>query len=66
MTANVGGFDRIIRLLVGLVILAVGYAFGSWWGLLGLIPIMTAITGFCGLYIPFRISTCRVKKEPVR
>ncbi|UCD94796.1 MAG: DUF2892 domain-containing protein [Candidatus Zixiibacteriota bacterium] len=63
MKANVGSFDRIIRFLAGLVILAVGYSFGSWWGLIGLIPILTAFTGFCGLYIPFGISTCKVKKE---
>ena len=63
MKANVGGFDRIIRFIVGLVILVAGYAYASWWGLVGLIPIMTALIGFCGLYVPFGISTCKARKE---
>jgi len=63
MKTNVGKADRIIRVIIGLAILGLGYNYGSWWGLLGIIPILTAVTGICGLYIPFGISTCRVKNQ---
>jgi hypothetical protein len=59
---NVGKTDRIIRLILGIVIIAVGIYFNSWWGLLGLILIFTAITARCALYYPFGINTCRVKQ----
>ena len=60
---NIGSTDRLIRVLIGFGIIALGVIFKSWWGLLGLIPILTAVTGFCSFYIPFGISTCRSKKE---
>ena len=58
MKTNVGGIDRILRFLVGLVILGAGYYFKSWWGLVGLGPILTATIRFCPAYLPFSISTC--------
>lgn len=63
MEKNIGGVDRIVRLLIGIVIVALGIYYESWWGLIGLIPILTAIIGFCGLYVPLGISTCKMKKE---
>nr|MBN2276167.1 DUF2892 domain-containing protein [candidate division Zixibacteria bacterium] len=61
MKTNIGGLDRLIRIIVGVIIIALGYAYGSWWGLLGIIPILTAVTGLCCLYVPFGISTCKTK-----
>ena len=58
---NVGGADRIIRIVLGLVILAAGYANGSLWGLLGLVLLATAIFRWCPVYIPFGISTKKAK-----
>ncbi|MEW5923250.1 MAG: DUF2892 domain-containing protein [Candidatus Zixiibacteriota bacterium] len=63
MKTNIGGIDRIVRLLIGIVIVVLGFNYGSWWGLLGLVPILTAVTGFCGFYVPLGISTCKLKKE---
>ncbi|PKK83150.1 MAG: DUF2892 domain-containing protein [candidate division Zixibacteria bacterium HGW-Zixibacteria-1] len=63
MKTNMGSVDRIIRLIIGLVVIALGIYYGSWWGLLGLVPIITALIGFCGFYVPFGISTCKLKKE---
>jgi len=57
MQCNIGKTDKIIRLVVGLVIIGGGIAVGSWWGLIGLIPIVTALVGFCPLYVPFKINT---------
>jgi len=65
MQANVGGADRAVRIIVGLVLLAWA-AFGEgdarWWGLLGLIPLGTGLLRWCPLYLPFGLKTFR--KEP--
>ena len=45
MTRNVGSADRIIRVVLGLIILGLGIYFGSWLGLIGLIPLGTAAIG---------------------
>jgi hypothetical protein len=60
---NVGGPDRIARLVFGLLILAAGIYFKSWLGLIGLIPLGTAIFARCGLYYPLGISTCKMEAE---
>lgn len=64
MTANVGTVDRILRFSLGLTLLAVGYYYKSWWGLVGLLPVLTATVRFCPAYVPFGLSTCAVKKSP--
>lgn len=63
MQKNVGQTDKTIRLILGIIIAAVGLFFKSWWGLLGLVLIGTGITEFCGLYVPFGISTCSQEEE---
>ena len=57
MKKNVGGIDRTIRIVLGVVILAAGVYYGSWWGALGLLPLATAAFSFCPLWVPFGIST---------
>ncbi len=57
MKKNIGSVDKIIRIVLGIVILAYGYVEQSWWGLIGLVPLLTAFMGFCPLYAPFKIST---------
>ncbi len=61
MKCNIGKNDRIIRGIIAAVFFAVGLIYQTWWGLLGIIPLFTAITGFCGLYVPLKINT--LKKE---
>lgn len=63
MKCNVGGIDKIIRIIVGVVILVLGFVYASWWGLIGLIPLFTGLTGRCMLYVPFGISTCKTESE---
>jgi hypothetical protein len=58
MKCNVGKTDKVIRIVLGLSIGAAGIYFNSWWGLIGIIPVGTALAGWCPLYFPFRISTC--------
>ncbi|BCW93220.1 hypothetical protein EG19_01290 [Thermoanaerobaculum aquaticum] len=59
MSANVGGADKVIRIVAGLVILGLGLAFKSYWGLVGLLPLITGLVGFCPAYVIFGISTCK-------
>jgi len=59
MKKNVGGADRVIRLVLGLGIIAAGVYFKSWWGAIGVVPLLTAATGHCMAYTPFGISSCR-------
>jgi hypothetical protein len=60
MTCNVGGFDRIARAVLGLVLLSLFFVGPqTLWGLVGLIPLGTAIFGWCPLYVPLGFSSCR-------
>jgi len=57
MNSNVGKTDRIIRVILGLGIIAGGIYYQSWWGAIGIIPIFTATISWCPIYMPFGIST---------
>ncbi|MCK6613776.1 MAG: DUF2892 domain-containing protein [Ignavibacteriaceae bacterium] len=61
MKENVGGFDRILRLVVGVGLVGWGIYAQNWIGLLGLIPIVTATVKSCPLYLPFGLSTCKTE-----
>jgi hypothetical protein len=50
MKCNVGKADKVVRYIIGGAIVIAGIAFNSWWGLVGLIPIVTALVGWCPLY----------------
>ncbi len=63
MKTNIGSIDRVIRIFVAVGILGAGYYFKSWWGLVGMVPLLTAFVGFCPAYVPFGLSTCRVKGD---
>ena len=67
---NVGGLDRGIRLLASVPLVAAGlFVAGGMRGepigilvtLAGLVSLVTGITGRCPLYVPFGISTARLK-----
>lgn len=67
MTANVGGIDRILRIVVGLALLSLVFIGPqTLWGLVGLVPLGTALMGFCPAYTIFGINTCPVKNSAVR
>ena len=60
MKLNVGRIDRAIRIVAGLLLLSLVFVLGDstrWAGLIGLIPLVTGLTGRCPLYIPFGIDT---------
>ena len=62
MKFNVGGVDRILRIVIGLVVIALA-ATGTvgWWGWLGVIPLLTGVVRFCPLYSLVGMNTCPMK-----
>jgi len=60
---NVGKIDRIIRVFVGLVILILLGLLETWWALVGLIPLLTGIFGYCPLYSLFKLNTCEFEQN---
>jgi hypothetical protein len=63
MKLNVGGFDRIARIVFGLVLIALTFT-GTVgvWGWVGVVPLLTGAVGFCPLYPMLGFSTCPMKK----
>ena len=66
MSTNIGGVDRVIRIVIGLALLwyallaaPTGY---NWVGWIGVIPLLTALAGFCPLYTILGINTCPAKR----
>ncbi len=58
MKSNVGGVDKIVRIILGVILLSlIFWGPKTYWGLIGLIPLLTGLIGFCPLYVPFRITT---------
>ena len=64
MKANVGGIDRIARVVVGLVLIALA-ATGTVgvWGWIGVVPLLTGLIRWCPLYPLLGISSCPLKKN---
>jgi len=60
MLTNVGGADRIARIIIGLVLIALGVTgVIGWWGLIGVVVLATGIVRVCPAYLPFRFSTLK-------
>jgi hypothetical protein len=71
MTANVGGIDRILRIVAGLVLIALAAAnvVGLWGYIVGGIVLATGVFRFCGAYTLFGLNTCPLKaveEEPAK
>ncbi len=64
MTNNVGTFDRLLRVVLGFVLLTLTFSgFIGWWGLIGVVPVITAAVGFCPLYQVLGFSSCPLQKS---
>lgn len=57
MKSNIGSTDKIIRIVAGLVIVALGLMFSSWWGLVGVVLLATGLMNFCPAYSLINFST---------
>ena len=64
MTQNVGGIDRILRIVIGLVLIAltVTGTIGVW-GWLGVVLLATGALGWCPPYAIFGFNTCAMKNK---
>ena len=58
MKLNVGNIDRTVRIAAGGAIIGLGVYFESWWGAVGLVPLVTAFVRWCPAYSIFGISSC--------
>jgi len=59
MKLNVGNVDRVLRIVVGLVLLSLTVLGPqSPWGLLGIVPLLTGVFRFCPAYAVLGMSTC--------
>ncbi len=64
MTKNVGKIDRVLRVNLGLALLAFAFFSGhqyAWIGYVGIVPLLTAALGNCPLYSIVGLSTCPIK-----
>jgi hypothetical protein len=60
ISKNAGNLDRAARLITGIVLLSLVFVGPQTpWGLLGLVPLLTAAVGWCPLYSVLGVSTCR-------
>lgn len=59
-TANVGRFDRMVRISLGIILIAMVFVGPkSAWGWVGLAPLFTGLFRWCPAYLPFGFSTCK-------
>jgi hypothetical protein len=62
MQANVGGMDKIARIVVGLSLLAMTMVGPkTMWGLIGVVPLATGLLNFCPAYTLLGINSCKTK-----
>jgi hypothetical protein len=63
MKANVGSIDRILRIVLGLVLMGLAFI-GTigWWGWLGAVALATGLVGWCPPYALLGISTCGLRR----
>lgn len=67
--SNVGSVDRIVRVVAGLLLIAFAIPIGfpqtgwNWVGWIGVVPLLTAVFGYCPAYTLLGISTCPAKQQ---
>ena len=65
MKINEGSIDRVVRIVVGLVLISLVFIGPqSPWGWIGVVPLATGLIGWCPAYTLFGIDTCKMKKAP--
>jgi hypothetical protein len=59
MNANVGGIDRVLRILVGIALIVWALMGGPVWAWVGVVPLATGLLKFCPFYPLLGLSTCQ-------
>lgn len=58
MTKNVGGIDKILRILAGAALVVWAALLGGpMWAYIGIVPLATGLIGWCPVYLPLKINT---------
>lgn len=64
MSANVGGIDKILRIVVGLILLSLVFIGPrTAWGWIGIVPLATGLINWCPLYSLLGFTTCPIKQD---
>ncbi len=65
MKANVGGIDRVLRVIAGVVLITLTLmgVIGVW-GWIGVLPLLTGLVRFCPLYPLLGVNSCPLSKKP--
>ncbi|MBS0251414.1 MAG: DUF2892 domain-containing protein [Proteobacteria bacterium] len=57
---NIGKWDRVLRVVAGIILISLVFIGPkTFWGLIGLVPLVTGLSGYCPAYSLFGIRTCR-------
>ncbi|MFN3702968.1 DUF2892 domain-containing protein [Thermomonas sp.] len=59
MKSNVGGIDKWLRIIVGLLLIAWAATGGPVWAWIGVVPLATGVFNFCPLYRLIGVNTCK-------
>jgi len=62
MKSNVGGIDKILRIVAGLALIAWALMGGPVWAWIGVVPLATGLIGWCPAYLLIGANTCPTKK----
>ena len=66
MKVNVGGIDRVLRIVLGIGVLALFFVLegdARYWGLVGILPLATGLFRVCPAYSIFGLSTCPLERK---
>lgn len=63
MKTNVGGIDKIIRILAGVALIAWALMGGPVWAWIGVVPLATGLLGWCPAYTLLGMNTCPLSKK---
>ena len=64
MTRNEGTIDRVLRVVLGLVLLSLVFIGPQTvWGWIGVVPLVTGLVGTCPVYSLLGVNTCGLKKS---
>ena len=63
MKTNVGGADKILRIVAGIALLAWAVFGGPVWAWIGIVPLATGLLGWCPAYTMLGMNTCPLKNK---
>jgi len=63
MKTSVGGIDKILRIIVGIALIAWAVLGGPVWAWIGVLPLITGAMGWCPAYTLIGLNTCPLKKK---